>query len=114
MLSLLTALKFLLIDLHACLHVPRHGLVQTPKHSKISDWNYTPRNSVVDFKGLGRTASEKFITEHCGLLNKLLLKDFVLADRGFDIEDSVGLYAARLQIPSFTKGKPQLSSLAYV
>jgi len=26
-------------------------------------------------------------------------------------KDSVGLYAARLQIPSFTKGKPQLSVL---
>ena len=34
-----------------------------------------------------------------------------MADRGFDIEDSVGLYAACLQIPSFTKGKPQLSPL---
>ena len=34
-----------------------------------------------------------------------------MTDRGFDIEDSVGLYAARLQIPSFTKGKPQLSPL---
>ena len=37
--------------------------------------------------------------------------DLVLADRGFNIEDSVGLYAACLQIPSFTKGKPQLSPL---
>ena len=37
--------------------------------------------------------------------------DLVLADRGFDLEDSVGLYAARLQIPSFTKEKPQLSPL---
>ena len=41
----------------------------------------------------------------------LLPSDLVLADRGFNIEESVGLYAARLQIPSFTKGKPQLSAL---
>ena len=34
-----------------------------------------------------------------------------MADRGFDIEESVGLYAARLGIPTFTKGKPQLSPL---
>lgn len=43
--------------------------------------------------------------------NSLLPGDLVLADRGFEIEDSVGLYAARLQIPSFTKGKLQLSVL---
>ena len=47
----------------------------------------------------------------CGLLNNLLPSDLVLADRGFNIEESVGLYAASLQIPSFTKGKPQLSAL---
>ena len=33
----------------------------------------------------------------------------MLADRGFDIQDSCGLYYVRLQIPSYTKGKPQLS-----
>ena len=61
--------------------------------------------------GWGGRASVKFITEHCGLLNKLLPGDLVLAGRGFDIEDSVGLYAAGLQISSFTKGKPQPSAL---
>ena len=33
----------------------------------------------------------------------------MLADRGFDIQDSCGLDSATLQIPSYTKGKPQLS-----
>ena len=33
----------------------------------------------------------------------------MLADRGFDIQDSCRLYCARLQITSYTKGKPQLS-----
>ena len=55
--------------------------------------------------------SDKFITKHCGLLGKLLPGDFVLADRGFDIADSCGLYGARLKIPAFTKGRPQLSLL---
>ena len=41
----------------------------------------------------------------------MLPGDLVLVDRDFDIEDSVGLYAAGLQISSFTKGKPQLSAL---
>ena len=35
----------------------------------------------------------------------------VLADRGFDISESVGIMQARLHIPSFTKGKDQLSAL---
>lgn len=32
-----------------------------------------------------------------------------MADHGFDIKDSCGLYCARLKNPSFTRGKPQLS-----
>ena len=58
----------------------------------------------------GRT-SDKYITEHCGILNKLLPGDVVLADRGFDIGDSVGMMQARLHIPAFTKGKSQLSAM---
>ena len=58
---------------------------------------------------MGGRTSDKFVTEHCGLLQKLLPGDLVLADRGFDIEDSCGLYCAKLKIPSFTQGKPQLS-----
>ena len=39
----------------------------------------------------GGRASDKFITEHSGVLDKLEHGDLVLADRGFTIEDSVGL-----------------------
>ena len=35
--------------------------------------------------------------------------DVVLADRGFDIAESVGFYCAEVKIPAFTKGKKQLS-----
>ena len=35
--------------------------------------------------------------------------DVVLADRGFDIAESVGFYCAEIKIPAFTKGKKQLS-----
>ena len=34
-----------------------------------------------------------------------------MAERGFDIEKSVALYCAKVKIPSFTKGKRQLSDL---
>ena len=33
----------------------------------------------------------------------------MLADRGFDIAESVGFYCADVKIPAFTKGKKQLS-----
>ena len=51
------------------------------------------------------------MTENSGVLKKLLPSDVVLADRGSDIADSVGTMQATLHIPSFTKGKSQLSAL---
>jgi len=55
----------------------------------------------------GGQVSDKYFTEHCRILSKLL--PVVLADCGFDITDSVGLMQAHLHIPAFTKGKDQLS-----
>ena len=40
--------------------------------------------------------------------SNLLPGDVVLADRDFDIDESVGLHCAKLKIPAFTKGKSQL------
>ena len=53
----------------------------------------TPQGTVSFIsKGWGGRTSDNFITEHCGLLNKVLLPEYLfLAFRGFDIEDSVGL-----------------------
>ena len=76
----------------------------------------TPQG-VVSFisEAWGVRVSDKYLTEHCGVLDKLLLGDVVLADRGFDISDSVGMQQAQQQaqlcIPAFTKGKTQLSAL---
>ena len=61
-------------------------------------------------KAWGGRVSDKYLTENSGLLRKLLPGDIVLADRGFDIADSVGFYQARLHIPAFTRGKKQLSA----
>ncbi|XP_060607928.1 uncharacterized protein LOC132760059 [Ruditapes philippinarum] len=72
----------------------------------------TPQGSVSFLsKAWGGRASDKFITENCGLLSHLLPGDLVLADRGFDISDSVGMCCASVNIPAFTKGKSQLSAL---
>ena len=44
-------------------------------------------------------------------MNFLLPGDTILADRGFDIQEPVGFYCARVRIPSFTKGKKQLTGI---
>ena len=59
----------------------------------------------------GGRVSDKHLTENSGLLQKLLPGDVVLADRGFDIAESVGTVQAKLHIPAFTKGKSQLLAL---
>ena len=62
-------------------------------------------------KAWGGCTSDKFLTENCDFLNNLVPGNIVMADRGFDIEESVALYYAKVKIPSFTKGKRQLNSL---
>ncbi|XP_070390408.1 uncharacterized protein [Dermacentor albipictus] len=61
-------------------------------------------------EGWGGRCSDKHITEHCGILDNLRPDDVVLADRGFNISESVGFYCARLHVPAYTKGKKQLSA----
>lgn len=60
-------------------------------------------------KGWGGRASDMHITENCGILENLIHGDLILADRGFTIHDAAGLYCAEVKVPSFTKGKAQLS-----
>ncbi|XP_022106610.1 uncharacterized protein LOC110987815 [Acanthaster planci] len=62
-------------------------------------------------KGWGGRTSDKYITNNCGFLEKLIPGDVMLADRGFDVGDFVGLFNAILKIPAFTKGKQQLNPL---
>lgn len=61
-------------------------------------------------RGLGGRTSDKLLTESCGILDNLLPGDSVLADRGFTVADSVGMCRAKLELPAFTRGKPQLSA----
>ena len=58
-----------------------------------------------------RRVSDKHLIEQCGILENLIPGDQILADRGFNIAHSVGLCCAELKIPSFTKGKKQLSQV---
>ena len=60
-------------------------------------------------KAWGGRVSDKYITEHCGVLDKLINGDLILVDRGFTINDSVGLCCAEVKTPPFTKGWKQLT-----
>ncbi|KAK7925875.1 hypothetical protein WMY93_008185 [Mugilogobius chulae] len=73
----------------------------------------TPQGSISFISnGWGGRASDKHITEKSGLLNRLLPGDVVLADRGFDIKEDVGMICAEVKIPCFTKGLRQLDAKA--
>ena len=71
----------------------------------------TPQGSISFIsKGWGVRVSDKYLTENCRILNNLLPGDTVLADRGFDIAESVAMHQAKLHVPAFTRGKKQLSA----
>ena len=52
--------------------------------------------------------SDKQLTRECGIIQKLLPGDIVLADRGFDIAEDIAMVQASLHIRTFTKGVSQL------
>lgn len=56
-------------------------------------------------KGWGGRVSDQHLTEHCGILENLQPGDQILADRGFNVQDSAKLYCAEVKIPPFTRGK---------
>ena len=72
----------------------------------------TPQGTVSFIsEGWGGRVSDKHLTENSGLLDNLTPGDVILADRGFDIQESVGLFCSTIKIPAFTKGKKQLSGI---
>ncbi|KAK4317580.1 hypothetical protein Pmani_011339 [Petrolisthes manimaculis] len=62
-------------------------------------------------QGWGGRTSDKYITEHCGFLSNIIPGDVILADRGFDIAESVALMQASVEVPTFMGGKKQLSGV---
>ncbi|KAI8509521.1 hypothetical protein Bbelb_133690 [Branchiostoma belcheri] len=85
--------------------------VPTYQNSKIAE---TPTDEFqYMFEAWGGRTSDKFLTENCGFLDKLLPGDKVMADRGSTIDESVnvGLKQGKLVIQAFTKGKAQLDPI---
>ena len=60
--------------------------------------------------GWGGRTSDKWIVENSGFLRFLMHGDVVLADRGFDVSDSMAVFGATLDIQTFTRGLDQLDS----
>ena len=84
--------------------------------------NYKQHNTIKFLIGIAPNGSISFLTRcwegrvsNKNLVSnttfyKLLLPgDVVLADRDFTIEEDMMIYGAKLEIPSFTKGKKQVS-----
>ncbi|XP_077521801.1 uncharacterized protein LOC144132927 [Amblyomma americanum] len=59
-------------------------------------------------KPYGGRASDRFITQHSGFLKFLAPGDTILADRGFTISDLLPA-GVKLMLPSFSKGRSQIS-----
>ena len=65
----------------------------------------SPQGAIVFIlRGWGGRVSDQHLTEHCGILEYLHPGDQILADRGFNIQDSARLYCAEVRIPPFTRG----------
>ena len=60
-------------------------------------------------KGWGGRVSDQHLTENCGLISNLNPGDLILADRGFNIHETAGMFCAKVKRPAFTKGKKQLT-----
>lgn len=72
----------------------------------------TPQGTVCFISdGWGGRVSDKYLTENSNIWSHLTPGDTILADRGFDIREFVGLYCANVTIPDFTRGKKQLTGI---
>ena len=60
-------------------------------------------------KSYGGTASNRFITETCGIVEKLQFGDNLMADKGFSISDLLVSKGSRLVIPPFLRDKNRVS-----
>lgn len=52
--------------------------------------------------------TDSHITANSGVLDPLIPGDVILADRGFNIQNQIKLYSAKIEMPAFTCGKKQL------
>ncbi len=80
-------------------------ILQTSQYSTVKVLLRISSQGVISFisNTWGGRVSDKYITKHCGILNYLTPGNIILADRGFDILDSISLMQAQLHIPEKDK-----------
>jgi len=68
-------------------------------------------NGLITFLSAGYSgrASDLCVVRNSGFLDLIEPRDQIMADRGFNIEDDLRQRGAKLVIPTFTRGKTQLS-----
>lgn len=72
----------------------------------------TPQGSVSFIStGYGGRVSDKFITENSGFVDLLKEGDVILADKGFTIQEMLGLKNVSIKTPAFKKDQKQLSRI---
>lgn len=79
-------------------------------HGQITNTK-TKQRSCGLFQKPGEDESVISTSLNTGILRKLLPGDIVLADHGFDTAESIGSMQAKLHIPTFTKGKSQVTAI---
>lgn len=93
-----------------CLSTNQRICCPEPKHHNTIKVliGITPQGTVsfVSDPWGGRT-SEKFLTENCGILDKLVPEDTVITGRGFTISESVRVKHGKLVIPAITKARKE-------
>ena len=102
-------------ELQVLIERPTNLLVKAQTFSSYKHHNtvkvligITPQGSISFLsKAWGGRTSDKFFTENCGILNKRLPGDLVMADRGFTIHERWSFTSDELVIPAFTKGRSQ-------
>ena len=102
----------ILIEKPSYLHARAQTFFQYKHHHTMKYLIVITPQGFISFvsKGWGGRTSDKHLTENCGFLDKLLPGDIVLADRGFNIRESVGMMCAEVKIPAFTRGRAQLDA----
>ena len=75
-------------------------LSMTPNNiSAISIIFCAPGTISIISNAWGGKTSDKYITENCGFLDHILPGDLVMADRGFDIKETLGTKHCQLAMP---------------
>lgn len=88
----------------------KHTLTTYKKRNTLKFIGITPCGTISYISQCwGGQVSDCYLTQHCGFLRLLQPGDLILADRGFNIEDDLKFYGAKLEIPAYIRGKKQLS-----